>query len=436
MSSGVFAQSAEAALRGNAPPNSQVTAHNTATGLTRHTQTDSSGGYAIVGLPPGSYEVDAGPGTETTVTLTVASTTTLDLLPQAPTTNGLSTVTVTGTRRPEVRTSEVATTVSQNVIETTPQLTRNFLEFADTVPGMQFTTDAEGSTTLRSGGQTDSSVNVYIDGVGQKNYVLQGGVSGQFFSQGNPFPQLAIGEYKVITSNYKAEYDQISSAAVTADTKSGTNEFHGEAFGTYTGQNFRAETAAEAAAGEKTQSQDKEFGASFGGPIIQDKLHFFVTYEGKRFNTPIAVTPGLTPSGVDLNTVLPANVYSQFGPASLPFSEDLYFGKLDFEPTDADRFVLSTKVRREDQALNIETGIAASASIVTLNNDTRVDLRWEHTADFLYNELMLTYEDAVNAPTPVNLGNAYYYTYQPQQDANILETGAASSGSYSMVNTL
>jgi Carboxypeptidase regulatory-like domain/TonB-dependent Receptor Plug Domain len=222
MSPGVWAQSAEAALRGNAPPNSEVTAHNTATGLTRHTQADSSGGYAIVGLPPGPYAVDAGPGTETTITLTVASTTTLDLLPQAPTTNGLSTVTVTGTRRPEVKTSEVATTVSQYVIETTPQLTRNFLEFADTVPGMQFTTDAEGSTTLRSGGQTDSAVNVYIDGVGQKDYVLQGGVSGQFFSQGNPFPQLAIGEYKVITSNYKAEYDQISSAAVTADTKSGT----------------------------------------------------------------------------------------------------------------------------------------------------------------------------------------------------------------------
>ena len=43
----------------------------------------------------------------------------------------------------------------------------------------------------------------------------QGGVTGQNGSQGNPFPQLAIGEYKVITSNYKAEYDQISSAAVT-----------------------------------------------------------------------------------------------------------------------------------------------------------------------------------------------------------------------------
>ncbi len=68
-------------------------------------------------------------------------------------------------------------------------------------------------------------MNLYIDGVGQKGYV-RSGVSGQAGdTQGNPFPQLAIGEYKVITSNYKAEYDQISSAAITALSRSGTNEF-------------------------------------------------------------------------------------------------------------------------------------------------------------------------------------------------------------------
>jgi outer membrane receptor protein involved in Fe transport len=426
MSTRVCAQSAEAALRGRAPANSQVTAHNTATGLTRHTQADANGGYAIVGLPPGPYQVDAGPGTETTITLTVASTTTLDLQPAAATA-GLATVTVTGTRRPEVKTSEVATTVSQTVIDTTPQLTRNFLEFADTVPGIQFTVDAQGNTSLRSGGQTDSSVNVFIDGVGQKNYVLEGGVSGQFFSQGNPFPQLAIGEYKVITSNYKAEYDQISSAAVTADTRSGTNEFHGEAFGTYTGHNFRAETPAEVAAASKAATADKEFGASLGGPILQDRLHFFVTYEGKRFDTPIAVTPGTTPSGVDLNAVLPANVAAQLGPSTLPFSEDLYFGKLDFEPTDQDRLVFSTKVRRETQTLNIGVGQAASVAVAIENDDTRADLRWQRTADRWYNELLLTFEDVVNAPTPVNLGNGSGYTYQPQQDQLILEVGSGSA---------
>ncbi len=86
-------------------------------------------------------------------------------------------------------------------------------------------------------------MNLYIDGVGQKGYV-RSGVSGQAGdTQGNPFPQLAIGEYKVITSNYKAEYDQISSAAITALSRSGTNEFQGEAFGTYTADNFRAKHA-------------------------------------------------------------------------------------------------------------------------------------------------------------------------------------------------
>src|SRR5205814_1852195 len=63
---------------------------------------------------------------------------------------------------------------------------------------------------------------VYIDGVGQKGYVRSGLAGQSDQTQGNPFPQLAIGEYKVITSNYKAEYDQISSAAVTAETRSGT----------------------------------------------------------------------------------------------------------------------------------------------------------------------------------------------------------------------
>src|SRR5256885_7700618 len=233
----VWAQEAGATLQGKAEADSEVTAKNVDTGLTRHTKAGSDGTYTIVGLPAGTYDVDAGPGTQQTVTLNVATTAVLDL-------QKLETVTVSGTaqRLAEVRTSEIGTIVSQQQIETVPQLTRNFLEFADTVPGMQFKVDAAGNSSLQGGAQNASSVNVYIDGVGQKNYVKEGGVSGQFFTQGNPFPQLAIGEYKVITSNYKAEYDQISSAAVTAETKSGTNKFAGQGFGTYTGTDFRADT--------------------------------------------------------------------------------------------------------------------------------------------------------------------------------------------------
>jgi len=219
------------------------------------------------------------------VTLPVASTITLDLQAPAAPEEVVATVTVKSNRPTEVKTSEISSVVAPMTIENIPQVTRNFLEFADTVPGLAFTVDNKGNTSLVGGAQNESGVNVFIDGVGQKNYVKEGGVSGNFASQGNPFPQLAIGEYKVITSNYKAEFDQITSAAVTADTKSGTNEFHGEAFGTFTGHNLRADTPAERDAGSQVANNDKEFGAAFGGPIIQDLLHFFVTYESKRLIT-------------------------------------------------------------------------------------------------------------------------------------------------------
>ena len=83
-----------------------------------------------------------------------------------------------GTQLFDTKTSQVGETVSQHQIRTMPQVTRNFLEFAETVPGMIFTISQNGNTTLRSGAQNTAAVNVYIDGVGQKSYLF-GGVSGQ-----------------------------------------------------------------------------------------------------------------------------------------------------------------------------------------------------------------------------------------------------------------
>jgi outer membrane receptor protein involved in Fe transport len=429
-----WAQSADATLRGHASANTAVTAKNVATGFTRHTQAGPDGTYELIGLPPGTYRVDSGPGTEAVVTLTVASTATLDLAagaaPAVAPGDTLAEITVKAARLVEVKTSEVGATLTLQQIETVPQLTRNFLEFADTVPGVVFSVDSGGNASLRGGAMNTSSVNVYVDGVGQKSYVKEGGVSGQFFSQGNPFPQLGIGEYKVVTSNYKAEYDQVSSAAVIAETKSGTNEFHGEVFGTYTSDSFRAETPSEAFAGKKTPSKDKEYGFAFGGPIIQDQMHFFLTYEAKDYTTPVTVTPGVTTiaGGQPIIGLLPANVQSQFGPGTLPFTEHLFFGKIDWEPTDIDRFELSSQIRREDQIQNIGVAQAASASIDVKNNDTRVDLRWQRNGDHWLNEVLLTYEDAFNAPSARTNGNGAVYTYQPTNDPLIVDTGPASPG--------
>jgi outer membrane receptor for ferrienterochelin and colicin len=424
-----WAQTADATLRGRAVANADVVARNVATGVTRRTKASEDGTYTLPGLAPGTYKVDAGPGTETTITLTVASTATVDLTaaPSPAAGEALTEVTVRSKRIVETRTSEVGTTVSLQQIDTVPQLTRNFLEFADTVPGMNFTVNSSGQTSLTSGGQNASAINVFIDGVGQKNYVNEGGVSGQFFTQGNPFPQLAIGEYKVITSNYKAEYDQVSSATIVAETKYGTNEFHGEVYDQYTSGSLRAENPSERASGMKTPSNNKEFGASFGGPILQDKLHFFVTYEGKRYDTPITVVPGVSElNGVPIGSLLPASVAAQLGPNGLPFNEDQFFGKLDFEPTDRDKFETSVKYRKENQIENIGTAQAASSAIAVINNDTRFTLRWQHSADRWFNDLLFTHQSSFDAPSSLGIGNGAIYEVQANNNQQVLDTGPAS----------
>jgi outer membrane receptor protein involved in Fe transport len=419
-----WAQTANATLQGKAPPGAQITARNVATGSVRVTTASADGSYTLVGLQPGTWAISAAGGGQRTVTLSVASTSSLDLTAAAPAPTGptqtLAAVNVSAVALQDVKTSEVGQTVSLHQIRVLPQVTRNFLEFADTVPGMIFTTDSAGHTSLQGGAMNTSSVNVYIDGVGQKSYVKEGGISGQFASQGNPFSQLAVGEYKVITSNYKAEYDQISSAAVTAVTKSGTNEFHGEVYGNYTDDSYRDMTPAEKAAGTKSSFTDKEYGFDLGGPIIQDKMHFFISNEVKRFDTPVAVVPGVT----DTEDLLPPDAAAQLGPAGNPFWENLFFGKIDFEPTDRDRFELRAQIRNESAVDNVGDQTAASSGLVVKNTDKRYELYWSHSADAWYNEFLLTYENAFNVPQGATSGVGSAYTFGPNQDALILQVGA------------
>lgn len=197
----VLAQSTGATVRGQATADAKVTATNVTTGFSRTVEAGDSGGYALPGLPPGTYRIRIEGGGETTtrdVTLRVGETVTLDparvAQPEAST-DELDTVVVTGTRLAETKTSEIASYVSSRQIEALPQVSRNFLAFADVVPGVVFTTGNEGSSSLRAGAQMASGVNVFIDGVGQKDYILKGGITGQDSSRGNPFPQLGIAEY-------------------------------------------------------------------------------------------------------------------------------------------------------------------------------------------------------------------------------------------------
>ena len=288
----VLAQSTSATLRGvvtaDAAPAAAavITATNLANGYTSRATASADGTYLLAGLQPGTYRIDVAAGGKTSsrnVTLAVGQTASLNLSAggAAPTAT-LGAVVVQGAALQETKTSEIATYISTRQIDALPQNNRNFLAFADTIPGVVFSNDSNTGSKLTSGAQNSNGINVFIDGVGQKNYVVKGGVTGQDSSIGNPFPQSAIAEYKVITSNYKAEYDQVSSAVVSAVTKSGGNEFHGSAFYDFTNQGLRLPTLREKDNGKKVDSEDVQYGFAVGGPIIKDQAHFFFSYEHNR----------------------------------------------------------------------------------------------------------------------------------------------------------
>ncbi|MCC4618891.1 TonB-dependent receptor [Xanthomonas cassavae CFBP 4642] len=438
-----FAQSTGATIRGqvtvDAAPaaQAQVTATNLATGLTRTVQV-SNGGYSLGGLPPGSYRIDVAANGQTSsqnVTVQVGQTATLNLgvggEPATAEGGNATTLDAVQVKAPpvlvETRTSENATYISNVQIQNLPRATRNFLELADTVPNVQFTREANGTTKVRSGATSAEGTNVYIDGVSQKNYVLTGGVSGQDSSRGNPFPQSAIGEYRVITSNYKAEFDQVSGAAIVASSKSGTNDFHGSFFWDTSNDGWREESPLEKKAGVRDDFEETQYGATFSGPILKDKAHFFIAYEAKEYTTPNVVIPGSIYS--DRVDQLPAQLQPLVVTSSTPFKEDLYFGKIDWTIGDNNLFELTGKYRKEDELNDVGQTSTYEHGSINGQEEKRANLRWQYSGANFLNEANLSYESAFWNQAPINNGNGYILSYTPVRgnETDILAAGAGSS---------
>src|SRR5262249_12911379 len=132
------------------------------------------------------------------------------------------------------------------------------------------------------------------------------------------------------------------------------------------------------------------------------KLHFFVTYEGKRYDQPIVVLSGVT--GVE--SLLPPDVAAQLGPSDKGFKEDLFFAKLDWQLSDIDQIELSGRLRDETSE-DFGNQTAQSAGTDKDNNDNRVLARWQRTTERWSNDLAFTYEDAFFNPVATNSGNGF-----------------------------
>ena len=413
-------------IRGeHAAPGTTVTATNVQTGEAITAKVQADGTFVIVGVRPGTYSLQ-GAGEATSVIVPVGQTVTVDAAPVSkPAPGGGGAIVVTGRRdRKEVRSATVTTNVTPTQIENLPQNDRNFLNFAALAPGVNVT-PAGGDKKVQAGAVPSDQINVFIDNLSLKNPVNHGGIAGQNFSLGNPFPQLAVQEFKVDTQNFKAEYEQAGSAIITAVTKTGGTSFHGDAFAEYQPKSFigrpffdRPGTAnnqghpcpdnpSDTCYNPKPDYKRWQFGADLGGPIIRDKLHFFFAMEGTSQTLP-ATTINLDPDKVPADIVSANN-----GSVAQTFDQRLYFGKLTAFATDNDTIDLSGFVRKEENLRDFGGPTLPSHGHDISSNGKLFELDWKHRGANWLNEFTGAYNSFTNGTPRATSGPEIILTCSP-----------------------
>ncbi|HWN67255.1 MAG TPA: TonB-dependent receptor, partial [Haliangium sp.] len=250
-----------------------------------------------------------------------------------------------------------------------------------------------------SGGLGASQTNVFIDGISLKNSLTQGGVVGQDASRGNPFPQLAIAGFRVLTQNFKAEYEQAGSAIISAITRSGSNEFHSELFTSLQSKSLVAnDYFAEMRDEPKPDYARYQLGGAVSGPIVEDELFFFASYEGNYQDRSNRVTLGNPTSE---NTMRFGDYEGSF---VSPFREHLAFGKLTWNPEPGELIDLSASLRRESDIRSFG-GLRSYESAENVRNNVLTSaLRYQNSFDAGVNEFTFQFLQSQFNPTALNPG--------------------------------
>ncbi|HYL35048.1 MAG TPA: TonB-dependent receptor [Bryobacteraceae bacterium] len=301
---------------GSAVPKASVTLTNQGTGIQVKASTNDNGAYDFFEVKAGRYTVTVeasgfSKATASDIVVAVGSRQRVDMSLQV----GVVTeaVTVSGVASAlETDSSERSQAITPVAVTELPLNGRNYADLAllsaDAVKSPMADAFTPGGTpregAFNVNGMRSTYNNFLLDGLDNNAY----GTSNQGFSAQavQPSPD-AIAEFKLITSNYSAEYGRVGGAIVNAVMRSGTNAFHGSAYEFLRNTDLNAGGFEFAQPYFKPPLQRNQFGASIGGPFIKNKLFFFGDYEGFR---QLQRTPNLAsiPNANDRNGILPVTV--------------------------------------------------------------------------------------------------------------------------------
>ena len=368
VSGAVYAQTANSGTvtgvvkdeKGGLVPGASIKLINIGTNAERTVQTSEDGGFEISQLVPGNYrlEVEAqgfAKYVQEPVVVNVLQRTTL--APELKVGGIGETVNVTGESAPLIETSktDVGGVVDQRRLENSPVNGRSFASLAILIPGATLQPSFDPTKarvgTFSVGGSTGRNLNVTIDGGDNKDNAV-GGILQNFSMEG-------IQEFALSTQRFSAANGRSGGALLSVVSKSGSNEFHGSAFGFFRDDmlNANAPKLLAEARGEPTAGAQKppfnrqQFGGSIGGPIKKDKAFFFGTIERTRERGNSFVTEAdqaqialLSPFGYEAVPLLPQ-----------PFDDTQYTIKFDFN-LNQNHTLVTRFAGQHNDALNDQAG--------------------------------------------------------------------------------
>ncbi len=286
---------------GAAVADASITATNTATNIETSTTSNGSGDYEIPSLHVGTYTISAkapnyAEAVAQNISIAVGSRQRIDLelkIGQAQTSVEVSDVAL----QLETDSSQRGQTITQYQTEALPLVTRNYSDLLALVTGSRQAPTAATTSSINSlvrqgaynvNGQRSMFNNFLLDGMDNNAY----GESNQGFdNQIIAIPPDSVAQWEVVTNNESAEYGRSSGATVNVASSSGTNHFHATAYEFIRNTDLNAAgyfqptivgNTGNIVPFQKPTFNRNQFGVNFGGPILKDKLFYFVDYEGFR----------------------------------------------------------------------------------------------------------------------------------------------------------
>src|SRR5271156_4584620 len=267
-------------------PGAKVVISNPSTGYKRELETDATGSYDFAQLLPGTYKLQAeadgfASTIVTDVVVQIGGSLGLDIT--LPVKGQTQTVTVSASEVGSVDTSTagINQVINSKDLETLPLSGRDYRDLAQLSSSAQVVPGLRGG--IRLGGQQSDYLGIVVDGQDTFNNYF-GEIFGSLETKNFTVPLEAVQEFQVVTNGFAPEFGRATGGLVNVVTKSGTNQWHGEAHDYYRGSDFTANDAVGEPPNIATQNQ---FGGSVGFPIHKDRQFLFLATDTQLQNGPL-----------------------------------------------------------------------------------------------------------------------------------------------------